>query len=286
MALEGSSGGIWALNTAWPEGSDDLNQGDDHLRVIKTAIKGTFPNISATASLSASALNFLNGVESKVQTQFDTLSKSLVANIATIDTISASLQAEITRSDVLSQSLTVAISRIDTVSASLQSEVLRVDTLSASLSQAISDIDTISAQLNVLNSYAFMYVHDGSTVVTSSTSLSIFNAWSDVGHTRGMAASTVSGAINVASTGVYQIAANFAFSGVANVTYEFHTFKGDADLGFGTRRKIGSGGDVGSCAIVGEVSANPNDKIYIRCLSDATSSPFTMQFAQFMLKTL
>ena len=45
MGLETGSF-ISDLNSANPPGGDDFNQGDDHLRLLKTAVKGSFPNSS------------------------------------------------------------------------------------------------------------------------------------------------------------------------------------------------------------------------------------------------
>jgi len=35
------------LNNAWPLGSDPKNQGDDHLRLIKTCLQGSFPSLGS-----------------------------------------------------------------------------------------------------------------------------------------------------------------------------------------------------------------------------------------------
>jgi len=294
MALETSSGGIWVLNKTWPEASDDLNQADNHLRTIKASIKNTFPNLSATASLSAGALNFCKGVKSDVQTQLDTLSKSLVGNVSTIDTISASLQAEITRTDALSASFSVmsvslaaAISHADVLSTSLQAEISRTDILSASLSAEISRTDDLSDIVNVARHYGSLYVHNGTTAITATTSLGILTTWADAGAFVGITPSTVSSTLTISRTGTYQLACNFSFSGDANVTFEFHTFKNTTeDLEYGTIRKIGSGGDVGSCALVGTFSANPSDVISIRSKADAASSAYTLRYAQFLIKAI
>lgn len=57
MALESGTAGVWALTATNPPGSDDLSQIDDHMRMVKKAFKNTFPNVSATVSLSAGELN-------------------------------------------------------------------------------------------------------------------------------------------------------------------------------------------------------------------------------------
>lgn len=60
MALEVATY-INQLNTANPVGSDPLAQADDHLRLIKTTIKNTFPNIDGPLTVTDDVLNALPG---------------------------------------------------------------------------------------------------------------------------------------------------------------------------------------------------------------------------------
>jgi microcystin-dependent protein len=61
MALE-SATYIDGLVTANPTGGDAKSQGDDHIRLIKTTIKNTFPNISGAVNATHTELNLLDGV--------------------------------------------------------------------------------------------------------------------------------------------------------------------------------------------------------------------------------
>jgi microcystin-dependent protein len=56
MALETASY-INGLNAANPPGSDRVHQGDDHIRLLKQAIKNTFPNITGPVTLTQDQLN-------------------------------------------------------------------------------------------------------------------------------------------------------------------------------------------------------------------------------------
>lgn len=49
MALE-SATYVSGLVTTNPSGSDSISQGDDHLRLIKTVLKNTFPNVSTATT--------------------------------------------------------------------------------------------------------------------------------------------------------------------------------------------------------------------------------------------
>lgn len=50
---------IHQLNPANPAGSDRLQQGDDHLRLLKSALQATFPNLKGAMTLSDTFLNNL-----------------------------------------------------------------------------------------------------------------------------------------------------------------------------------------------------------------------------------
>ncbi len=70
MALE-SATYIDGLNTSNPTSTDAVSQADDHLRLIKSTIKTTFPNISGAVTATHSAINSA--------TSFDMPSGSIIA---------------------------------------------------------------------------------------------------------------------------------------------------------------------------------------------------------------
>ena len=72
MALE-SGTYINSLNAANPVSTDGLAQADDHLRLIKSTVKATFPNLSGAVTATHTELNYVDGVTSNIQTQFDNL---------------------------------------------------------------------------------------------------------------------------------------------------------------------------------------------------------------------
>ena len=61
MALESGSY-INSLNAANPASTDGLAQADDHLRLLKSTITGTFPNIDAPVTVTPSEMNLLSGM--------------------------------------------------------------------------------------------------------------------------------------------------------------------------------------------------------------------------------
>lgn len=54
-----------------PTASDPVAQGDDHLRLLKSTIKATFPNVNGAVSATDEQLSFVTGVTSAIQTQLD-----------------------------------------------------------------------------------------------------------------------------------------------------------------------------------------------------------------------
>ena len=63
MALETGTY-IDSLNASNPTATDALSQADDHMRLIKSTIKATFPNISNAVTSSHTELNLLDGLAS------------------------------------------------------------------------------------------------------------------------------------------------------------------------------------------------------------------------------
>jgi hypothetical protein len=54
-----------------PTAGDPVSQGDDHIRLLKSVIQATFPNISAAVTPTHTELNYVDGVTSAIQTQID-----------------------------------------------------------------------------------------------------------------------------------------------------------------------------------------------------------------------
>ena len=76
MALETTTfiNGLVVTN---PTAADPKSQGDDHLRLIKSAIKNTFTAITGAIVATHTELNFVQGVTSAIQTQLN--SKGAIA---------------------------------------------------------------------------------------------------------------------------------------------------------------------------------------------------------------
>ena len=61
MALETGTF-INSLNASNPVATDGLAQADDHLRLIKSTVKATFPNVTGAITATQAELNVLDGL--------------------------------------------------------------------------------------------------------------------------------------------------------------------------------------------------------------------------------
>lgn len=87
-----------------PLGTDSKKQGDDHIRLIKSTLLATFPNITGAVTPTHTELNYVDGVTSAIQTQIDAkldLNVSATQKLLGRDTAGAGDAEEIAITDVL-----------------------------------------------------------------------------------------------------------------------------------------------------------------------------------------
>lgn len=73
---------INGLDSANPAATDAKSQGDDHLRLIKSTVKTTFPNVAGAVTATHTQLSYVTGVTSAIQTQLNTKA-AITGNVAT-----------------------------------------------------------------------------------------------------------------------------------------------------------------------------------------------------------
>ena len=61
------------LDPTWPLSSDPVSSGDDHIRLLKNVLQGTFANVNAAVTASDEEMNYLVGVTSGIQAQLDAI---------------------------------------------------------------------------------------------------------------------------------------------------------------------------------------------------------------------
>lgn len=71
MSLE-SATYISDLVSTNPTATDVKSDGDNHIRLVKAAVKATFPNVTGAVTPTHTELNYVDGVTSAIQTQIDT----------------------------------------------------------------------------------------------------------------------------------------------------------------------------------------------------------------------
>lgn len=72
------------LDPSYPAGGDDIPEGDNHIRLLKSVLKATFPSVAGAVSASHTELGYSAGVTSGIQAQLDALSVLIAANTAAI----------------------------------------------------------------------------------------------------------------------------------------------------------------------------------------------------------
>ena len=76
------------LNSALPAATDDVAEGDDHIRLLKSTVKATFVAVTGVVTPTHTELNYVDGVTSAIQTQLD--AKAASADITKIPLTSKS----------------------------------------------------------------------------------------------------------------------------------------------------------------------------------------------------
>lgn len=110
MPLETASY-INQLDAANPLGSDPIASGDDHIRLVKSAVKATFPNITGPVTLNQDQINVLPTEVNAVGASVASLSSSTTTAIATKadKTITITATGGLTGGGDLTASRTVSI---------------------------------------------------------------------------------------------------------------------------------------------------------------------------------
>lgn len=83
MAVETATN-ISQLVATSPAGADPISEGAPHIRVVKAAVKGTFPNVTGAVNPTHTELNHVVGVTSAIQTQLNTKQATITGGATTI----------------------------------------------------------------------------------------------------------------------------------------------------------------------------------------------------------
>jgi len=121
MALE-SGTYINSLNTSNPASTDGLAQADDHLRLIKSTVKSTFPNVTGAVSATHTELNLIDGLTASTS-ELNTLAgiTSSTSELNILDGVTAST-AELNKMDGVTAT-TAELNYTDGVSSNIQTQL-------------------------------------------------------------------------------------------------------------------------------------------------------------------
>jgi hypothetical protein len=148
---------INGLNASYPEGGSDRTAADDHLRLIKAAVKASFPAISGAVSATHTELNYCVGLAETVGPLLQKFSLSISAIGALATALSASvapLSADLSR---LSQTISVLRADVNTV----MSGYVRCTAPSAAFTPTLSVTQENSNAYAELTSWQFGFTGSG-----------------------------------------------------------------------------------------------------------------------------
>ena len=101
-----------------PTATDNVSEGDDHIRGIKTTLKNTFPNVTGAITPTETELNYVDGVTSNIQTQLD--AKGTVSSLSDLSITATS--TEINLLDGVTAT-TTELNYVDGVTSNVQTQL-------------------------------------------------------------------------------------------------------------------------------------------------------------------
>lgn len=117
-------------------------------------------------------------------------------------------------------------------------------------------------------------------------------AWNTDGLSNGTTPDHTDDTILATVAGTYEVHAHVSFSGTAAKSFQLELYVYDDSgtawgaSGFAVDRKLGAGGDVGACAVMGLVALDVDDKVGLYHSSSDGGSAFTATEAQLSIKRI
>ncbi len=139
------------------------------------------------------------------------------------------------------------------------------------------------------NAYGIISVQNGVTAQEDiGPTPKLLTAWNTDGLYKSMAVSSADNYITATKQGAYAVSCSLSFSGTGSslVNARLYIYDQSADewtdSGYRAQRKLGNGGDVGACGLVGIVNLDVNDRVAIFVTTDGASDDITVAEAQLM----
>lgn len=150
MALETGTF-IDSLNANNPAITDQIDQGDDHIRLIKSTIKSTFPSVTGAVTLTHTQINAHETRLTTAETNITSLNAGIVSNdadLVTLDAGKANIAGDTFTGDVTIQGATTLATATATTLADLTDSSTNVATTSF-VQQNIAALDPLPAGMIV-----------------------------------------------------------------------------------------------------------------------------------------
>ena len=158
---------IHELNASYPIGTSDfVSQGDDHLRLIKTSLLGSLPNVLGVINSSNTELNYLVGASSNVQAQINAGYTNQTSANAAIASANAAIAASNSAHDASNSAHSAANSLWGAANAAIAAS----NSAHSAANAAHATVNTTFATVNT----TFATVN--TTFATVNTSLATMNA--------------------------------------------------------------------------------------------------------------
>lgn len=208
-----------------PTNSDLASTADDHLRLIKSTIKATFPNISGAVTPTHTELNYVDGVTSAIQTQLNAKLASasytaadVLTKIKTVDGAASGLDADLL--DGSSSAAFAAASHVhsgnDITSGTVPDARLGAATSQTATWTGCTGGGTVSVKTVVVGSIASVKIANSVSCTGSSTSFGLSGAIPAAAQPASGAASCYVPAMD---NGVVTEAVMSISSGSSNITF-------------------------------------------------------------------
>lgn len=155
--------------------------------------------------------------------------------------------------------------------------------------QGLSAQDVRDFLVSIMGVYAQLYVSGGVASQSMGTSPAKLTLWAADGEEDLADADYTNDQIEIGALGdgVYLALAQFSFSGAVSTTFTLKlAVNGTEDDAIACSRKLGTGGDDGSCSFVGLVSLSDGDIVTVYCTADGVSKSFTLAEAQLVLRRI
>jgi len=141
----------------------------------------------------------------------------------------------------------------------------------------------------IVDKYGGIYVKDGSTAQTTlGTTQKKMTGFAADSPSSGVTPAHASDQITILTAGDYEVHFQNSFSGSVSAEFQFFARIDGVETSLGCKRKLGTGGDVGSCSFTGILTLAVNEvlTVYVETDNGSDTDSMTPVDSQFWVKKL